>query len=69
MSQQEIINVMKGNRWYSLDELTDEVGRSKNSILVCLNKIDSSCGYVIEKKKAGNCRKLYRLTKKEEEVL
>jgi biotin operon repressor len=69
MSQQEVINVMKGNRWYSLDELTDEVGRSKNSILVCLNKIDSSCGYVIEKKRIDGCKKLYRLTKKEEEVL
>jgi len=69
MSQQEVINVMKGNRWYSLDELTDEVGRSKNSILVCLNKIDGSCGYVIEKKRASNCRKFYRLVRKEDEVI
>jgi hypothetical protein len=69
MSQQEIIDVMKSQRWYSLDELVNEIGRSKNSMLVCLNKIDSSCGYVIEKKRTSNCRKLYRLTKKEDEVL
>lgn len=69
MSQQEIIDVMKNQRWYSLDELVNEVGRSKNSMLVCLNKIDGSCGYVIEKKRTSNCRKLYRLIKKEDEVI
>lgn len=69
MSQQEIIDVMKSQRWYSLDELVNEIGRSKNSMLVCLNKIDSSCGYVIEKKRTSNCRKLYRLTSSKERLM
>lgn len=64
MTQQEVINIMKDRKWHTLDELTDVLGRSKNTILVNINKIDNSCGYVIERKRVAECRKIYRLTKK-----
>lgn len=64
MSQQEVINIMRDRKWHSLEELTGITGRSKNTILVSINKIDNSCGYVIEKKRVPRCKKVYRLTKK-----
>ena len=69
MSQQEIINAMKDQKWHTLDELMNNLERGRNGIFVCMSKIDGSCGYVIEKKRASNCRKFYRLVRKEDEVI